>query len=42
MINSLLVVCFYNRLKIRNVGQYFTKFCGKTVHNGYNSTFTGY
>ena len=42
MINSLLVVCFYNGFKqIKSVNS-FTKFRGKAVRNGYKSTFTEY
>ena len=41
MINSLLVVCFYNGLKRYQVGQFF-KICGKIVRNVYKSTFMEY
>ena len=41
VINSSLVVCFYNGLKIiKSVNIY--KIRGKIVRNGYKSTFMGY
>ena len=42
MINSLLIVCFYNGFLKNKIGRYFTKIHGKTVRNGYNSTFMEY
>ena len=42
VINSLLVVCFYNGLKSYQVSQFFYKICGKIVRNVYKSTFMEY
>ena len=42
VINSLLIVCFYNGLKSYQVGQFFYKIHGKIVHNVYKSTFMEY
>ena len=45
MINNVLVVCFYNRLNNKNVRSgniFYILFCGKTVCNGYKSTFADY
>ena len=41
MINSLLVVCFYNGFKVIKLVNIY-KIRGKIVHNGYKSTFMEY
>ena len=41
VINSLLIVCFYNGLKSYQVGQYLQNLW-KIVCNGYKSTFMEY
>ena len=42
MINSLLVVCFYNGFKQIKSVNFFIKFHEKAIRNGYKSTFTEY
>ena len=42
MINSLLVVCFYNGKKIIKSINILQKIHGKTVCNGYKSTLMKY
>ena len=38
VINSFLVVCFYNGFKSFQVGEYLQNLC-KILHNGYKTTF---
>ena len=41
VINSFLIVCFYNGFKSYQVGKYLQNSC-KILHNGYKSTFLEY